>query len=231
MTFIKTFSIVALVAVAVWASGFIIALVELAKPDLGDLGDFLTGVGTIGLLGAAVFGSIFLPSKIEEKRLDFARREQNRATRFKVAMDTFTAFSNALFSMKRIRANLVSFPAEDAEKYRGVAGSARYKIELMKKELPTWHRLEELKPTFEAIFNDASAFDEFLKALAEVHTSVSTLAYDHFTDDDEDHKFFKKLQNDMWERHNGTDPISPRLEAAFQRIKDICIPEIRQDAS
>lgn len=233
MTFLKTLLLVGVACVGTLSAGLIIALVErLEATSLGGWGNFLNGIGTIGIFLVTLIGSIFLPSKIEEKRLDFARREQNRKLRFEVAQETFVAFNKAYISIRRIRSPMSSFKVEDMNKYSGISGTAILKLEVMKEEATKWQRLDELEPLFEAIFDETKPFLEFRRAIFRVHDSVSMLAHEDFSGSDDDgKKFYRELQADMWEGRGKPDPILPAVDAAFERIKEICIPEIRQDCN
>ncbi|SIT08685.1 hypothetical protein [Insolitispirillum peregrinum] len=234
MTFLKTLLLVGIACIGTLSAGLIIALVEhLEATSLGGWGNFLNGIGTIGIFLVTLVGSIFLPSRIEEKRLDFARREQNRKLRFDVAQDTFVAFNKAYASLRRIRSPMSSFKIEDIDKYSGVSGTARLKLEIMKEEAPKWQRLDELEHIFEAIFDDTKPFVEFRMAIIKVHGSLSMLAYENVSSgrDEGEKNFYRELQADMWEGRGKPDPILPAVDAAFERIKQICIPEIRQDGN
>lgn len=227
MSYLKTLSLLAIACATVWSSIFMAGLATMVRGNLTEIGTFLNGIGTVGLLGAAVFGTIFLPARFEKKRLELAKREEHRKARFNVAQTTYVAFVNAVGAMQRIRSPFASIKLDEAEKYKGDKGSALHILERMNIEASIFQELDKLRPLFFAIFGEEESFIDFRNAWFDVQNAAQEIYSDAEIMDKTELRRFK--YEIMWSGRK-EDIITPVIDNAFARIKEICIPAIRQEA-
>jgi hypothetical protein len=184
-------------------------------------------------------GSVAATAYFASRSLQAWRNQLIGKRKFEVAEDTIVAAYKALDALKWIRNPGVwsgekidrptqQFETDDQKRLRD---TFFVPIQRIKDTSEDFAQLGKMRYLCQAHFGDeaSSAIDEFFKIRDEVSISANTLI-EHVgepSSNEDNKKFYANLRWDIWGTGNDKDKLKPRIEAALQKLSDICTKHLR----
>lgn len=207
---------------------------KISSDGVSATGALLTGVGTLLLGIAALFGDILKIKKakeIEKKTQDEKINHERFLNKMRLAKEALRIFNQVRSDIMSVRSpltfegdlkRLAAMP-DNNELIIRAKKKSEYGVKLLKLDdgAETWSEFNKFEPEFKAIFGDCGAFNTFREIRSELLNHIrAVIEFDEYSRTIDDSYIIYATNSDKDER-------TKKMNNAINQIEQLCAPVLK----